>query len=92
MKSDGILAIHISNLHFDLRPVVRGLAEQLQWHVVGIQSDENKSLGTNVSQWALLSPQPVDKTVVENAEELFEIGNKSIRWSDEWTNLLSVLR
>ena len=92
LNEDGILAIHISNLHFDLRPIVMGLAEKCGWQATGVQDKENDELGTSVSHWMLLSRRPIDGSIVAAADEIFETGNKSILWTDEWSNLLSVLR
>jgi len=77
---DGILCIHISNMHFDLRPVVQGLASDIGMHSACVSAAANEDQGTTPCQWMLLSKQPIP--AVE--KELF--------WTDEWSNLLSVLR
>ena len=91
LARDGILAVHISNLHFDLRPVVNGLAEHLEMDTVCIQSQENKSQGTQLCHWMLLSRKPIPESIVAAAGDV-DVVNESVLWTDEWSNLLSVLR
>ena len=92
LKQDGLLCIHISNLHFDLRPVVLGLAESHDLNVVSIQANKNDERGTSLCHWMVLSREPIPQQILNAAEELDELGDKRIRWTDEWSNLLSVLR
>ncbi|MDA0284709.1 MAG: fused MFS/spermidine synthase [Planctomycetota bacterium] len=92
LSDDGVLCIHISNLHFDLRPVVLGLGNDIGLHSVCVQSSADTSQGTTLCHWMLLSRQPIPKSIVSRAEELDELGESELLWTDEWSNLLSVLR
>lgn len=55
LTPDGILACHISNLHFNLRPVVAGLAKdmQLELQFVGNAADVNTAARPAI--WAMMS-------------------------------------
>ncbi|NQV23830.1 MAG: fused MFS/spermidine synthase [Rhodopirellula sp.] len=92
LSDDGILCIHISNLHFDLRPVVLGLANELELHSVCVRSMPNETDGTNLCDWTLLSRKPIPETILSQAEVMNELGESELLWTDEWSNLLSVLR
>jgi hypothetical protein len=92
LGDDGILCVHISNLHFDLRPVMLGLANDIGLHSVCVQSGADESQGTTLCHWMLLSRQPIPDAIVSRAEELDELGDTELLWTDEWSNLLSVLR
>jgi hypothetical protein len=92
LNRDGLLCVHISNLHFDLQPVILGLAESQKLHVVSVQANKNDELGTALCHWMLLSRKPIPTKITTAAEELDELGEKRILWTDEWSNLLSVLR
>ena len=92
LKQNGLLCVHISNLHFDLRPVILGLAESQKLHVVSVQANKNDELGTSLCHWMILSREPIPRNITDAAEELDELGEKKILWTDEWSNLLSVLR
>ena len=91
LKPDGVLACHISNIHFDLRPVVCGLAKDLglvsQIHI----SEANPETGSFKAVWALMARQ---SDVLENSVGLGandELQTKPIVWTDDRSNLLEVL-
>ena len=92
LKRDGLLCIHISNLHFDLRPVIFGLADSGNLNAVGLRSEKNEELGTSLCHWMLLSRQKIPDQIVSAAEQVDPVADTEVCWSDEWSNLLSVLR
>jgi spermidine synthase len=92
LRNNGILCIHISNLHFDLQPVAEGLAKDIGMHSVCVQTMPDKDLGTNLCHWMLLSKQPIPDDIVTAAEEINVPSDSNLLWTDEWSNLLSVLR
>ena len=92
LKQDGLLCFHISNLHFDLRPVLLGLAHFQDLNAVCIQAARDEDRGTSLCHWVLLSRQAIPDQIISAAEKLDPLGDNRIRWSDEWSNLLSVLR
>jgi spermidine synthase len=92
LKPDGILCIHISNLHFDLRPVVQGLARDLQLKVTCVEAPQDDSSGTTSCHWMLLSRGSLSPELLNGAYEIEGLPPKSLLWTDEWSNLLSVLR
>jgi spermidine synthase len=92
LRDDGILCFHISNLHFDLRPVVLGLAKHLKMHAQCVRASENKSAGTSLCYWMLLSRKPIPTDILDSAEKVTTLPAQGILWTDDWSNLLSVLR
>ena len=54
LAADGILAIHISNLHFDLQPVVQGLADQFGFIARSCENNPVDYPGAFRSLWMLL--------------------------------------
>ena len=92
LSDNGILCIHISNLHFDLRPVVLGLAKDVGLESTCVVSGIDKSQGTQFCRWMLLSRQPIPQAIVDRAEGLEKRDQAGILWTDEWSNLLSVLQ
>lgn len=92
LREDGILCLHISNLHFDLRPVAMGMAMHLKMHAKCLQAREDATEGTSLCHWILFSRRPIPQDVVEAAEGLDLLPQDGILWTDEWSNLLSVLR
>ena len=92
LRDDGILCIHISNLHFDLQPVVQALAKDIGMQSICVQAKPNADLGTKPCIWVLLSKQPIPEDITALAEKISEPTQKELLWTDEWSNLLSVLR
>ena len=94
LTEDGILAIHISNRHLDLDPVVRGLADALGLVVVRIDNNESNDLVSR-SDWMLLAR----KGSVLAAPEIQRAASKPpatkrvhLLWTDTFSNLLQVFK
>lgn len=92
LRDDGILCLHISNLHFDLRSVAVGMAKQLKMHAKCVQSKADAGQGTALCHWMLFSRKPIPQDILNSVEELDPLPQEGILWTDEWSNLLSVLR
>ncbi len=89
----GLLAIHISNRALDLEPVVARLAEHYGLHSGLIHAPEH---GTSVleSDWILLSYDPAILATPEIASSArpLKMPEGAPLWTDQYSNLLSVLR
>ena len=92
LADDGILCIHISNMHFDLRPIVNGLAERFSFQTLGVTAEDNAEQGTCATDWVLLSKEPIPTAIRTAAQGTFPMRTRSIVWTDEWSNLLLILR
>ncbi|MBU6239544.1 MAG: fused MFS/spermidine synthase [Planctomycetes bacterium] len=96
LKKHGVLAIHISNLYFDLRPIVEGLANHAGMKVKIIANnrcDDNSKAST----WAILSRDNAALAEIDSPSdmapvELIPKRSKLVIWTDERSNLLEVLR
>jgi hypothetical protein len=83
VKPNGLFAIHISNRHLNLRPVVAGLAQAFDLRVFFISSDiKSNEGGEYASTWAIMGPSSVPSA---------PLGNE-VLWTDDQINLLGVLR
>ena len=54
MKAGGIIAVHITNTYFDLRPVLKRVAEHFGLHYLLMHTDGDNTV-TTYSDWVLLS-------------------------------------
>jgi hypothetical protein len=94
LNDQGILAIHISNSHLDLTPLVRGLAQAFNQQAVYINTLE-KQAGENNAQWVLITNS---KNFLANASVRKFVSRwplnaeKTMVWTDDYSNLLSVLK
>ncbi len=97
IKDDGVIAIHVSNHHLDLEPVVRRLAEEMNWPAAKIISPMNADLAQFEAHWMLLSrnesfwktpsiASATHDTLSQKAPQ------SSPLWTDQFSNLLDVLK
>jgi spermidine synthase len=94
LADDGVLAIHISNTHLELTPLVRGLAEQSNTRALYFKhqaaQDESHS-----AQWVLISNNErfMDNPIVKKFVTQWPLSaDKNLVWTDNYSNLLSVLK
>lgn len=103
LKPNGILALHISNRHFDLEPVVAGIA--VEFNLVDRYVEDNASThkedpdaadkgvaGTSSSEWALLAKE--ERAFASDLlKDLARLDRtKTTVWTDTYSNLTQVLR
>ena len=91
-RPDGVLAVHISNRHLDLEPVLRALANSLRLEaaVVDTESEDDATWGAT---WVLLSRERrvLDTPAIDDASE--DLGEETVRlWTDDYSNLFGVLK
>jgi spermidine synthase len=92
LKPAGILALHITNTHLDLEPVVEKLAGTLGKRALLVSADADESRGTYRSKWALLSQAVLSSPALqEAAEDLAERPGLRV-WTDEYNNLVQILK
>ena len=94
MKSDGIIAVHITNTYFDLQPVLKRVAERFKLRYALLHTDGDGGV-TTYSDWVLLSRDPT----ILNSLPASAGGMRSAAlkpdlalWTDDYSNLFWVLR
>jgi hypothetical protein len=96
IKSDGVLAVHISNNHLDLAPLVHRLCADANLKSLLIRSNSDKNIGAEDALWVVVadpghdlwSNQLMSDGVGPTAEDL----KNGPLWTDQHHNLVSVLR
>ena len=95
LKPGGILAVHASAVHLDLRSVVMRLAGQFSLAGVCITNEANTEAGTLASTWVLLARDghildaaPIRQAASPPPTHLERIG----LWTDDYVNPLQLLR
>lgn len=92
----GVIAVHISNRHLDLRPVVRAAALRQGWPclIIDDEPDEEDQLICEPSIWVLTGPDPTlatDARLLSRSQKA-EFPPRVISWSDERADVMSVVR
>ncbi len=92
LQPEGILAIHITNLHFDLSPVIRALAREFGKQALWIKDVADRERGNNYSEWVLVTS---NQTFLKDPFVNFRIAPWStlteILWTDDYSNLFQVV-
>ncbi len=94
LAPDGIIAAHITNLHLDLQPVFWQLARRhgLRMARINYEGDRN---GGFASHWILLARDPIlleDPAIQANAVNLRNYSTEVKLWTDDYSNLVQLLK
>jgi spermidine synthase len=88
-----VIAIHITNAALDLGPVVAGIAQENEYYSVRTNPVWLSGMSSR-SDWILLSRDPaaISSAALRQISVPFPGKAKPILWTDEYSNLLQVLR
>jgi hypothetical protein len=89
-----VLAFHISNRSLDLRPVLVGLAQQHHLHLIHVYVSHPRFEGEAPSDWMLMAADPAilqTPVLLQQAKDVQLVGPAPL-WTDDYSNLLQVLR
>lgn len=96
LKTNGLIAVHISNASLNLEPVLARLATELGYTArVVEQTDSDQAQGVLPSVWFLISREPAFAGVTEiRAAARAPIAelSKAPLWSDDFSGLFALLR
>ena len=94
LKPDGILAVHISNRHLYLEPVVAAAAEKLCKDAVLIESPSDRANEIFLARWVLLANRGLLQQfpdVQEAGEPVTSLARVKL-WTDSYSSLFAVLK
>jgi len=95
MAEDGILAVHVSNRHLDLEPIVWAHAQAMGWSALRISSSADDESGLDHADWVLLTPSQffmTDEVVREHDDGWDGVAPAPSAWTDDYSNLFSSLK
>jgi hypothetical protein len=92
LRSDGVLAVHVSNRYLDLAPVVGRLAESYRREARLYRSPKDVERQIEEADWVLVSSNlKVLRQVSSKATAILQPGN-TLPWTDNYSNVFQVLR
>jgi len=94
LRPDGVLAVHISNRHLALAPVVRRLAEHFGLEHRRIISSEDNHRGVFESDWMLLTNNQellAHPAIRSAAAPVTAAGAAVALWTDDYINILEIV-
>ena len=96
LQPDGVIAVHISNLYFDLEPVVTALARHYGLACVTISDDDESEWWVYATTWMLLAKDParLQRPYIRAATDAPEAADAAPPplWTDDYTSLFKILR
>ena len=94
LKPDGVLAIHVTNLHLDLADPVRNLAKEFGYGAYrSDHSPEDTEYESYYSDWILITKSEAFIAALKSAERITPWDReetKPILWTDDYSNLFEV--
>jgi spermidine synthase len=94
LKPDGVLAIHITNLHLDLADPVRNLAKELGYGAYrSDHSPADTDFESYYSDWVLITKNEAFLSALKNAGRVTAWEREEtepILWTDDYSNLFDV--
>ncbi len=91
LSPNGLLVVHISNRAFDLEPVLANAARALGMAGVVGHGDADAD-GATESVWVALGTKESGVTELVASRGWDELGARRVRWTDDYSSVLSVLR
>jgi len=92
LNADGVLAIHISNLYFDLKAIVTGLALNASFEATIVSDDLAAWPGALKSCWVLMSAKKEILSEATGAVQPVVPKGKPVLWTDDKSNLFEALK
>jgi hypothetical protein len=95
LGAEGIIAVHITNKHLDLLPVVWKLAQHFNLSMSVIDSPGDSKQGIYPAQWVLLArdPAPLENRAIAKFAAPMEGYSSKVRlWTDDYSNLFQIFR
>jgi hypothetical protein len=93
LRVGGTIAVHISNQHLELAPVITRLAEHFGLGWVHITSNARPDMGQYKSRWMLLSTDRawLESEPVRSASGPIQVRRHIRLWTDDDTNLFQII-
>jgi SAM-dependent methyltransferase len=94
LKTDGILAVHISNKHLDLQPVVEAAAAALKQRAFVVSNGPDEKSGVYIATWVLLSGRGDFAVRLERDQTggLLEPSGRTQLWTDNYSSIFRLLK
>ncbi|MFT2090146.1 spermidine synthase [Paraglaciecola sp. 2405UD69-4] len=94
LKPNGLLVIHTSNNHLDLKPVVYALGNNQNKHSLVFNNSNNQG-SKYISEWVVVTSDKTFRSapaVLIHSKQLQYSKQQAISWTDDFNSLMSVLK
>jgi hypothetical protein len=94
LKPNGVIAVHISNRHLNLQPIVMLIAEHHCMQVAEIHAADHNQVGDSGSDWMLVTNNLEFlkcRAIVEAGSDVTPPAENIRVWTDQYSNLFQIL-
>ena len=93
LKPTGVIAVHVSNRHLDLSPVVHGMSEHFKTRIGLVDNARDEGFGEAASEWILLTRNNdlMDSPTMRDALTDVVPEKKIPLWTDQYSNLFQIM-
>lgn len=94
VKKEGVIAVHISNRHLDLKPVVAAAADHYGMRLLQVYAYDDGEVGSAASDWLLLT---FNDDFCEAAIQLYEAEEadlsiqRQVVWTDDFSSIWQIM-
>jgi hypothetical protein len=94
LQPGGVLAVHVSNRHLNLAPVVAMAAESLGKRAAVIDNDDDDDNAVFTATWVLVSARQsfFDYPFIRSAATPVKSMPRLRMWTDDYSNLFQILK
>ena len=94
LKENGVLALHVSNLHVDLTGVVRQMAFHANKEALYIEDDSPDEQWCDASDWVLITSNQafMRDPQVRRLQDEWPHGLELVAWTDDFSNLFEIVK
>jgi spermidine synthase len=92
LKSDGVLALHLSNRYLELKTVAKQLADAFHKQALLIDTDDDEDDDEIFgATWVLIGSTKANEALERQATPIF-VNRRTRLWTDDYSNLFQVLK
>ena len=94
LKESGVLAMHISNRHLDLNPVMDMAATAYNKKTIVIETEDDDPAEVSGATWVLLTNRPgfFEEPLISKAGKPLPHNTRLRPWTDDYSNLFQILK
>ncbi|MHB8970030.1 MAG: spermidine synthase [Pirellulaceae bacterium] len=94
LKPAGVIAVHTSNRHLNLRPIVALIAQHYSMQVVAVYAEDEEGVADSASDWLLVTNNEefLHCKDIAQAGKPLDPPDAAMRvWTDQYSNLFQIL-
>jgi len=94
LNPKGVIAVHVTNRYLNLFPVISQIADQFGMEMIHIATSYDDTVADSSSDWLMLTYDQgfAKHKLVQEHLTILEEDNPTIVWTDQFSNLLSVMK